>query len=299
MRFGDYYPPSRPRKVEGGLKARSTRGDIGSTWWSRRFIDALESFSLGSRLTRGRNYARTGQVLSLAIKPGTVTAAVQGSRARPYQVTVALAPFPELVWAKVEVALAEQAIHSAKLLAGQLPSELEQVFADAGAPLFPRALREMSLHCSCPDWEVPCKHLAATFYLLAEAFDTDPFQILLWRGRTREALLTRLRTLRATEPAPSTEHGASALAEGPVGRAVDTPAIGTAVALGDLTDPRPDPRRFWYAPVPLPARPPTMDAEPDLLLRQLPPPSAELGGSTLVDLLTAAYRRMAQLDGPA
>ncbi len=293
MRFDGFYPPSRPRKVEGGLKARSARGDIGATWWSRRFIDVLESFSLGSRLTRGRNYARQGQVLSLDIRPGTVAAAVQGSRAKPYTVTVALAPLSELVWAKVEVALAEAAIHSARLLAGEMPRELEEVFAAAGAPLFPQALREMSLHCSCPDWSVPCKHLAATFYLLAEAFDTDPFQILLWRGRTREALLARLRSLRATEPTPSTEDGATAPADGPPERA---PVIGAAVALGDLADPPTDTRRFWYAPVPLPARPPTLDAEPDLLLRQLPAPGPELGGSALVDVLTAAYQRMARAD---
>ena len=43
------------------------------------------------------------------------------------------------------------------------------------------------MRCSCPDSEVPCKHLAATFYLLAEAFDEDPFLILRWRGRDREA----------------------------------------------------------------------------------------------------------------
>jgi uncharacterized Zn finger protein len=287
--YGTYYPPSRPRKVEGGLKAHSTRGEIGASWWSRRFIDVLESFSLGSRLTRGRNYARAGQVLTLDIKPGTVTAAVQGSRPRPYRVSVALAPFPELVWAKVEVTLAEQAIHSAKLLAGQLPPELENVFATAGAPLFPQALRDMTLHCSCPDWEVPCKHLAATFYLLAEAFDTDPFQILLWRGRAREPLLTRLRALRAADADHPDDDPA---AVGDTGVASPSTAIGAAVALGDLTDPPTDPQRFWYPPVPLPARPPTLDTEPDLLLRQLPAPSPELGATALVEALTAAYQRL-------
>jgi uncharacterized Zn finger protein len=116
---GGFPPPSRPRVVEGGLVARSARGDIGEHWWSRRFVEVLESFALGSRLTRGKNCARRGQVISLDVRPGVVTAKVQGSRRTPYDVHIELAAFPEVVWAKVEIALAEQAIYSAALLAGE------------------------------------------------------------------------------------------------------------------------------------------------------------------------------------
>jgi len=75
-RDAPFYPPSRPRKAVGGIKARSKRGSIGEQWWSRRFIDVLESFGLTSRLSRGRSYARSGQVLTLDIGTGHVTAAV-------------------------------------------------------------------------------------------------------------------------------------------------------------------------------------------------------------------------------
>ena len=122
---------------------------------------------------------------------------MQGSRPNPYQVTIDLDPFSELMWAKVEVALAEQALFGAQLLSGEVPPGLDDVFAEAGAPLFPRALGDLRMRCSCPDHAVPCKHIAATFYLLAEAFDADPFQILRWRGRDRETLLARLRALRS------------------------------------------------------------------------------------------------------
>ena len=81
-----WYPPSKPRQVDGGLKAKTARGDIGSTWWSRRFLDVLESFAMGNRLTRGKTYARKGQVISLDVESGVVLALVQGSRARPYQI---------------------------------------------------------------------------------------------------------------------------------------------------------------------------------------------------------------------
>ncbi|MEU9508524.1 SWIM zinc finger family protein [Micromonospora sp. NPDC048170] len=193
-RFADYGPP---RRVDGGLKARSTRGAIGQSWWSRRFVEVLESFALGTRLTRGRSYARAGQVVRLEVTPGTVEALVQGSRARPYEVSIALPPFPAALWARIEAELAAQAFFSARLLAGDLPPELEELFAAAGAPLFPADVAELRQWCSCPDHAVPCKHLAATFYLLAEAFDADPFQLLHWRGRGRTELLDRLRVLRA------------------------------------------------------------------------------------------------------
>src|SRR5260370_18330070 len=78
-----------------------------------------------------------------------------------------------------------------------MPREIEEVFADCGTPLFPRSARDMEMSCSCPDWGVPCKHLAAVCYVLAEAFDLDPFGILAWPGRGREDLLPSLRRLTA------------------------------------------------------------------------------------------------------
>jgi uncharacterized Zn finger protein len=192
-----YPPPSRPHAVDGGLKARSARGPIAQTWWSQRFIEVLEAIGIGSRLQRGRNYARRGQVISLDVGPGLVTAQVQGSRARPYRVRIGIAAFGKNEWAKVEGALAENAWYSAALLSGEMPSDIEDVFDAVGLSLFPNQVRELSLDCSCPDSAVPCKHLAATFYLLAEAFDEEPFEIFAWRGRDREELLENLAAARS------------------------------------------------------------------------------------------------------
>lgn len=118
----------------------------------------LESLDLGSRLTRGNAYARRFQVVALEVGRGQC----HGSGSSPYAVTIGLAPFSELVWAKVEGVLAEQAIHSARLLAGELPAELESVFAAASAPLFPRRGADLKMRCSCHDHDVPCKHLGTT-----------------------------------------------------------------------------------------------------------------------------------------
>ncbi|MFY1656689.1 SWIM zinc finger family protein [Micromonospora sp. WMMD1274] len=297
-RFEDYGPPLR---VEGGLRARSTRGAIGQSWWSRRFIEVLESFALGSRLTRGRAYARRGQVLRLDVSPGTVTAEVQGSRPRPYPVRIGLAAYPEETWRRIEAELAGQAFFSARLLAGDLPAELEELFTEAGAPLFPAAIGELDQSCGCPDFAVPCKHLAATFYLLAEAFDADPFHLLHWRGRSRAELLDRLRTLRGAGDVdgtggPATDHGgrgdADAGPESATGATNGVPVVGAARALAGLPAVEPDAEldRFWLAPVALPDRPPTLATGPELLLRQLGPPGAAVGGPGLAERLRRAYR---------
>lgn len=192
-----FPPPSRPRPVDGGLKARSTRGAIAQTWWSQRFIEVLEGIGMGSRLQRGRSYARKGQVISMDVSPGLVTAQVQGSRVRPYRVRIGIGAFGKSEWARVEAALAENAWYAAALLSGEMPDDIEDVFARLELSLFPAAARELSLDCSCPDVAVPCKHLAATFYLLAESFDDDPFAILAWRGREREDLLANLQAARS------------------------------------------------------------------------------------------------------
>ena len=277
---GGFPPAAKPLAVEGGLVARSARGAIGEQWWSRRFLEVLESFALGSSLTRGKNYARRGQVVSLEVAPGVVRASVQGSRRTPYKVSIALPAFSELVWAKVEVTLAEQAIHSARLLAGEMPNDLEDVFLAAGAPLFPQRAKDLALSCSCPDWEVPCKHLAATFYLLAERFDDDPFTILLWRGRSRKVLLNRLRELRGGDTAhPAVEPGER------VAQSAEGPRVGAMMALADLVLADGD---FWTG-APVPPLPVQAELPTNLLLRQLPVPGALLGGSDLVTYLAPLY----------
>ncbi|WP_433126191.1 SWIM zinc finger family protein [Micromonospora sp. CA-240977] len=291
-RFADY---GRPRKVDGGLRARSARGAIGRSWWSRRFLEVLESFALGTRLTRGRSYARAGQVLTLDIAPGRVSAVVQGSRPQPYQVSIALKPFPAALWSRIEAELAGQAFFSARLLAGDLPDELEELFVAAGAPLFPAGVDELTQRCNCPDFAVPCKHLAATFYLLAEAFDADPFELLHWRGRSRAELLAELRARRVEATGAAVPPASTDPPSEPDGQVstVDVPTpVGAARALAGLpaTPLAESADRFWMPPVPLPDRPPRLATGPDLLLRQLGAPAPAIGGPGLLERLRRAYR---------
>ena len=147
----NYYHENRPIRVKDGIKARSERGEIGSTWWSRRWIKTLESFSLGTRLTRGRSYARQGQVISIDVEPGIVKAKVQGSMPKPYNVKIRLKPLSDADWEKVTDAMAAQALFAAKLLAGEMPTNIEEAFDAVHLSLFPTALRDHETDCSCPD----------------------------------------------------------------------------------------------------------------------------------------------------
>ncbi len=194
MSYGDWgYYKAKPRKaVKGGIKAQSKRGDFGATWWAKRWIAVLESFNIGARLGRGRSYARSGQVLSIDISQGAVKAEVQGSSPRPYSITIKVKAIPDSDWQKLATALSAQAIFAAKLLAGEMPQEIEQAFTDAGLSLFPEKLRDLETDCSCPDWSNPCKHIAAAYYLLGEEFDRDPFLLFKLRGMERAAFIKLL-----------------------------------------------------------------------------------------------------------
>lgn len=190
--YWDYYEQKPARAVKGGIKAWSKRGAFGESWWAKRWIDVLESFDIGARLSRGRSYARKGQVMNVEIGKGAVKAKVQGSSSRPYQITIKIKALAERDWKKLAQALSCEAVFAAKLLAGEMPQEIEQVFTRAGLSLFPAKLRDLETDCSCPDWSNPCKHIAAVYYLLGEEFDRDPFLVFRLRGMSREELIELL-----------------------------------------------------------------------------------------------------------
>jgi uncharacterized Zn finger protein len=208
-----------------------------------------------------------------------VTATVQGSRPKPYRVRLTVVPLTTPQWVAVEEALAARAIFRARLLAGEMPAEIEEVFASCGTPLFPKTARDLDMTCSCPDWEVPCKHLAAVCYVLAEAFDNDPFAMLAWRGKGRDELLASLRRLTG---------GRDAAATRPVIDVADRP-------LADCVTEQ----SFWESSLSaarLRSLPPAVPAPPDLLLRSVDPPLLTVGGQELPALLRPAYLAMAGSD---
>lgn len=166
-------------------------------WWAQRWIDVLESFGWVRRLARARVYAREGNVLNIEFKGPKVFARVQGTAPDPYKVTLSLDPFTDEQWQYVIESMAEQAIFSAKLLAGEMPQNIEEVFTANGLSLFPFTKFDIHSKCSCPDPANPCKHIGAVYYLLGDRFSEDPFVLFQLRGRTQEQIIEALRQRRS------------------------------------------------------------------------------------------------------
>lgn len=195
MGYWDYYPryePSSPKKVKDGLRTRKKSGEIGETWWTKRFLEVLDSFGWTNRLQRGRSYARGGQVIDYKIDYGLITSKVQGSRSKPYSIEIQVKRLSDKQWKKVIKVMSSQARFLAKLLAGQMPQDIEEVFKEAKVTLFPADGKDFISDCSCPDYANPCKHIAAVYYIIGEAFDRDPFLIFHLRGLKKDELLEAL-----------------------------------------------------------------------------------------------------------
>ncbi|HTX63172.1 MAG TPA: SWIM zinc finger family protein, partial [Acidimicrobiales bacterium] len=280
-RWWEQAEPSVPRPVVGGIVARTRKGPIGATWWSRRFLRSLEAVMVGGRMERGRSYARKGQVVDLRIGPGVVTATVQGSRDDPYTVHLRMPVVAGEDWDRIAAVLAARAGYAARMLAGELPHEVEQVFEAQGASLLPAPHARLVSECTCPDWENPCKHIAAVCYLLAEEFDRDPFLLLAWRGRDGHEVLDGLRALRqqgAAQPSRPDEAAAGAQRNEEEGR--------------DDADPW---ERFWVAGPELAHVRicPEAAQVPGAVLRLAARGMISVRGGDVVDVLASAYREIA------
>ncbi|MFN6561532.1 MAG: SWIM zinc finger family protein [Nostoc sp. ChiSLP01] len=166
-------------------------------WWSQQWLDLLDSYRFKKRLERARNYARQGNVLNIEFQGAKVLARVQGSEVEPYQVSLSLEPFSDEQWGYVIETMSQKAIFAAKLLAGEMPQNIAEVFTANGLSLFPFTLSDVHSKCSCPDKANPCKHIGAVYYQLGDRFSEDPFVLFQLRGRTKEQILRDLRQLRS------------------------------------------------------------------------------------------------------
>jgi uncharacterized Zn finger protein len=288
-RWGDRgWYRSAPKKPppEHGLKIKKA----GTTWWGQRWIEALTEVLRGDagRLARGRTYARAGRTHELVVKGGKVTAKVIGSRPTPYTIAIALAQLDEATWKRAIAGMAAKAQFAAELLAGQMPQEIDEIFRAAGTSLFPAQRAHLVTSCSCPDWGDPCKHVAATHYVLGEALDRDPFLLFELRGRTKEQVLAALRAARTGAPAaagPSKKLAGKARAEEPPASEIPS------VAFGKLTPSDYDRPRHA-----LPSMHFSFDEQiaHGAVLRQLGAPAAWSSPGAPVDLLAPLVRAAAE-----
>jgi uncharacterized Zn finger protein len=248
------------------------RQSVVYSWWAQRWADLIESldFEWQGRLSRGRSIARNQGVHRLQVRPGKVSAQVIGNYWDHYDAKLELPAFHPAVWAQLLDALAGEASYVAKLLARELPPELEQLCAAVGVSLFPVELAEIRARCTCPDPSAPCKHVLALHYAFAMAIDRDPTLLLQLRGRSRDELTAALRERWAREAAGMTGIAGDPAAEGQPQPAEGESERGT-LSLARFYEPGPELDAFAASFSVSDTRPPTDAA---LLARMGRPPFA-------------------------
>jgi len=177
------HPDLQPVVIEGGSLVR--------TWWGKAWNGNLQKYAdYANRVGRGRSYVRHGAVLDLQIRPGQVRALVQGSRRKPYTVTMSIKPISKSIWKQIRAACVGQLASLQELLEGRFPKELMELFTAKGSGLFP-APKEIDFDCNCPDWATMCKHVAATLYGIGTRLDEDPGLFFVLRQAKMDDLITQ------------------------------------------------------------------------------------------------------------
>ena len=208
------YVPVAVRRIRAAKKIRSLGGkgfvaspveasgrEIARTFWGRAWCRNLESYSdFSNRLPRGRTYIRNGSVLHLHVDSGRIKALVSGSDL--YEIEVSIAPVPAKAWAAIRKECTGKIASLVSLLRGELPGPVMEVVTRHGAGLFPSP-GEIKMKCSCPDWAVLCKHLAAVLYGVGVRLDEKPELLFLLRGVDHGELVTEAAgCLLYTSPSP-------------------------------------------------------------------------------------------------
>lgn len=190
---GKKHYPIRVPRFAAGIRAQESRTGAGRSWWAGEWTHRLEAMGLKGRLGRGKSYALSGQVVSLSIAGPHVAARVQGTRPDPYDVTLDFRTPESAARARLVAALCAEPMLVARLLADDLPQDVEAAFRREEYDLFPGGKLgpgryDMTTACSCPDYANPCKHTAAVLLLLGEEIARRPLTLLELRGILSEEL---------------------------------------------------------------------------------------------------------------
>ena len=187
-----HYPVRIPRYA-AGIRAQESRSGGARTWWARRWLEVLERMGLGARLGRGKHYAVSGQVTGMRIEGPHVEAQVVGTRPDPYRVTIDFRVPEGAAREAIVSRIKGEPMLAARLIADDMPTEVEQAFRDCGLDFFPGGklapgVYDMTTACSCPDYANPCKHVSAVLLILGEEIARRPMTLLELRGIGEEEL---------------------------------------------------------------------------------------------------------------
>lgn len=203
MFYGKYVSVAEKRhKAERKLKALKKKNpgiqpviiqgrSLAKNWWGKAWNKNLESYAdYANRIGRGRSYVRHMAVLDLKIEPGKIKGLVQGSTSTPYKVDITIKPMAKTKWEQLKKKSRGRLGNLKDILGGKFPQEMEEIFTLKGQGLFPSP-EEIELDCSCPDWAVMCKHVAAVLYGAGARLDDDPALFFVLRKVKIEELISQ------------------------------------------------------------------------------------------------------------
>lgn len=274
--------PANPRRVRSGVKLGAPPELLGESWVAARWLRLIEAGAPGAARVEGLEYAKIGQTRSLEIDAGAARGVVQGRRDKPYHTVIALDRFTSEQWELVIKEMADRSVYLARLLAGEVPTNIEDLVAPLGLKLFPTKAEELTPSCTCEDEGPWCKHAVCLATLVAERLAQDAFVIFALRGMAGEEFLERLRQHRRV---------AGAIGAAPV-VSPHVPGVSdrTTPTLEDEID------RFWEVGPELdlietPLEPPEVSHP---LLRRLGPSPFEEGKFPMVGLLATCYEMISE-----
>jgi SNF2 family DNA or RNA helicase/uncharacterized Zn finger protein len=154
----------------------------GKTWWGQKWLEAFNGISDENRLPRGRTYSNTGRVHDVKITGNTVSALVDGSQPRPYKVYIKVPTFTEAQLAIIRDIVKNSTRILSALVKKKLPEQILEKLHQHKINLFPTQWSDLSADCNCPDWAMPCKHLAALLYVVSDEIDKNPFTLFSLHG---------------------------------------------------------------------------------------------------------------------
>jgi len=172
------------RKAKDGITPTNSDSSFEQSWWSEKFLEAMDYFESDSRITYGKNYAKKGQVFDLQVGTGIITAKVQCTKARPFSVKIEFKTFSNEEWFHILNAMIGKANFAAEFSLGRIPRNIEKIFAKLHMSFFPKVKDDIKAACNCPDWANPCKHVAAVYFIFADMLNNDPTLLFKIRGKT-------------------------------------------------------------------------------------------------------------------
>lgn len=162
--------------------AASKYNDYGTTWWGRKWLDSLTGIDLANRIPRGKSYAANNKVKDVSIHQNQIIAKVAGHSRSAYKVCIQLPMFTEQEKKDLMDAIIASPMTTCALANRELEPEIFNIAQKLGIKIFPSSWKDLGMRCSCPDYAVPCKHIAAVIYICSVEIDTNPFILFTMKG---------------------------------------------------------------------------------------------------------------------